>query len=69
MRHRPRRQGSPPVRESKPQPILPFRVHFEDETITPVNIDACDPAEVRKRVAVSHPGKPINKVKIVREKI
>ncbi|WP_164490741.1 MULTISPECIES: hypothetical protein [unclassified Rhizobium] len=57
------------MRESEPRPLLPFRVHFEDETIAPVDIAACDPAEARKHVAISHPGKPVNKVKIVREKI
>ena len=54
---------------TEPRPIWPFRVHFEDETIPPVDIDACDPQEVRKRVAATHPGKPVNKVKIVRGKI
>ncbi|SER58358.1 hypothetical protein [Rhizobium sp. NFR03] len=57
------------MRDVEPQPILPFRVHFEDETITPVDIAACDPDEARKRASIRHPGKPINKVKIVREKI
>lgn len=57
------------MRDVEPQPVWPFRVHFEDETITPVDIAACDPTEVRKRVAITHPGKPVNKVKIVREKI
>ncbi|TCM56180.1 hypothetical protein C8J36_103550 [Rhizobium sp. PP-F2F-G48] len=57
------------MREPAPRAVLPFRVHFEDETITPVDIAACDPDEARKRVALTHPGKPVNKVKIVREKI
>ncbi|WP_200942870.1 hypothetical protein [Rhizobium sp. Leaf384] len=57
------------MRDIEPRPILPFRVHFNDESVEPVTINACDPAEARKRVAVTHPGKAINKVKVIREKI
>jgi hypothetical protein len=52
-----------------PRPILPFRVHFDDLTIGPFDIDACDIAEVRERMKTLRPGQPINKIKIVREKI
>lgn len=52
-----------------PRPILPFRVHFNDPAIQPFDIDACDTAEVRERMKKIRPGQPINKIKIVREKI
>jgi hypothetical protein len=50
-------------------PILPFRVHFEDASLAPFDIDACDAAEVRERMKNLRPGQPINKIKVVREKI
>ncbi|HTO29619.1 MAG TPA: hypothetical protein VL202_00345 [Pararhizobium sp.] len=51
------------------RPIMPFRVHFDDASITPLDIDACDAEEARKIAKQRRPGKPINKIKIVREKI
>lgn len=54
---------------AEPRPILPFRVHFDDMTLPPFDIDACDTAEVRDRMKKLRPGHPINKIKIVREKI
>jgi len=50
-------------------PILPFRVHFEDASVTPIDVIACDSDEARKIVEQRRPGLLINKVKIVREKI
>lgn len=33
-----------------PRPILPFRVHFNDVSLSPFDIDACDAVEVRERM-------------------
>lgn len=51
------------------RPILPFRVHFEDVTIAPIDVTACDADEARDIAEQRRPGQLINKVKIVREKI
>lgn len=50
-----------------PRPILPFRVHFEDDRLPPFDIEACDTAEVRDRMKTLRPGQPINKIKRNRE--
>ena len=54
---------------AEPRPILPFRVHFVDETLPPIDVDACDADEARAIAALRVPGALISKTKIVREKI
>lgn len=51
------------------KPILPFRVHFEDATVAPLDVDAVDADEAREIAKDRRPGQLINKVKIVRERI
>ncbi|WP_194966937.1 hypothetical protein [Sinorhizobium meliloti] len=50
--------------------LLPFRIHFEDPEIAPLDLDARD-AEDAREIAASRRGVPlgaIRKVKIIREK-
>ena len=51
------------------RPVLPFRVHFADNSIEPLDVKACDAAEARKHASKQMPGAQITKIKIVREKI
>lgn len=51
------------------KPILPFRVHFEDASVAPLDVDAVDADEAREIAKDRRPGHLINKVKIVRERI
>ncbi|WP_037449088.1 hypothetical protein [Sinorhizobium fredii] len=49
--------------------LLPFRIHFEDPEIAPLDIDAHD-AEAARQLAATRRGVPagaIRKVKIIRE--
>lgn len=51
--------------------LLPFRIHFEDPEIAPLDLEATD-AEAARQLAASRPGVPagaIRKVKIIREKV
>ncbi len=50
--------------------LLPFRIHFEDPEIAPLDLDASD-AEAARKLAAKRRGVPagaIRKVKIIREK-
>ncbi|WP_164897136.1 hypothetical protein [Sinorhizobium meliloti] len=50
--------------------LLPFRIHFEDPEIAPLDLDAID-AEAARQLAATRRGVPagaIRKVKIIREK-
>lgn len=51
------------------KPVLPFRVHFEDPSIAPLDVSAVDPEEAREIARERRQGALINKVKIVRERI
>lgn len=51
------------------RPILPFRVHFENPDVTPLDVSAPDPEEARDIAKQRRPGELINKVKIVRETV
>ncbi|AEG04271.1 hypothetical protein [Sinorhizobium meliloti] len=51
--------------------LLPFRIHFEDPEVAPLDLEAND-AEAARELAASHRGVPtgaIRKVKIIREKV
>ncbi|WP_164852873.1 hypothetical protein [Sinorhizobium meliloti] len=51
--------------------LLPFRIHFEDPEIAPLDLEASD-AESARQLAASRRGVPagaIRKVKIIREKV
>ncbi|WP_164833309.1 hypothetical protein [Sinorhizobium meliloti] len=51
--------------------LLPFRIHFEDPEIAPLDLDASD-AENARQLAANRRGVPagaIRKVKIIREKV
>ncbi|WP_208179142.1 hypothetical protein [Sinorhizobium medicae] len=51
--------------------LLPFRIHFEDPEIAPLDLDASD-AEDARQLAATRRGVPagaIRKVKIIREKV
>ncbi len=50
--------------------LLPFRIHFEDPAIAPLDLEAGD-AEAARKLAATRRGVPagaIRKVKIIREK-
>ncbi|WP_164897346.1 hypothetical protein [Sinorhizobium medicae] len=51
--------------------LLPFRIHFEDAQIAPLDLDASDVGNARQ-LAATRRGVPvgaIRKVKIIREKV
>ncbi|MDX0426319.1 hypothetical protein CN233_19675 [Sinorhizobium meliloti] len=49
--------------------LLPFRIHFEDPQIAPLDLDASDAGNARQLAATrrSVPAGAIRKVKIIRE--
>lgn len=51
------------------RPVLPFRVHFDDLSVPPLDVKACDAGQARDIAKAKEPGCPINKIKIVRENI
>ena len=51
------------------RPVLPFRVHFEDPSITPFDVPATTSDEAREIAKERRPGCLINKIKIVRERV
>lgn len=51
--------------------LLPFRIHFEDPEIAPLDLDASD-AEDARQLAATRRGVPagaIRKVNVIREKV
>ena len=51
------------------RPILPFRVHFEDASITPLDVQATTSDEARAIAKERKPDCLINKIKIVKERV
>ncbi|WP_164817794.1 hypothetical protein [Sinorhizobium meliloti] len=51
--------------------LLPFRIHFEDPEIAPLDLDARDAKHARQLAATRRgvPAGAIRKVKIIREKV
>ena len=49
--------------------LLPFRIHFEDPEIAPLDLDACDAKHARQLAATRRgvSDGAIRKVKIIRE--
>lgn len=48
--------------------LLPFRVHFDCDDVSPYDTLATDATDARKRAEAARPGVKIGKVKLVREK-
>lgn len=51
--------------------LLPFRIHFEDPEIAPLDLDASDAGAARRLAAIRRdvPAGAIRKVKVIREKV
>ncbi|MDX3929189.1 MAG: hypothetical protein QHC90_25735 [Shinella sp.] len=50
-------------------PLLPFRIHFDDPALPPLDIRAADPADARAEAVARYPGTVIRKIKLVREEV
>lgn len=47
--------------------LLPFRVHFQGDDVSPYDTDAASPVDARDRAKAARPGEIIRKVKRVRD--